>query len=125
MSKKVPKKTTSVQKYKNIKKQESDSESDEEIEKKVLIKKKPIIIENKELVLDTINCNKCSKELDLEKEIVFDYCQDCNTLLNQCKLTDMMSIFTALNSQLKQLYNDNMMLIEKIKLLETNKNATH
>ncbi len=134
MSKKnPPKKTTSVQKYNKKTKipveveADTDSESDEEIvekkekpKKNVNIKKeKPQIIPDTEIEL--VNCNECKKIIDLDKDNIYDYCEDCNTNIKQCSLKELLSVFTALNAQLKQLYNDNSMLCEKIKILEGNK----
>lgn len=101
------KKITSVQKYK--KKVESDEESDDEIIKK----------SDDESKVECVNCIKCDKELNLREDVIYDYCENCNTLLTQLKLENFVSVFNAIDAQLKLLYNENIFLKDKIRIIES------
>ena len=103
----MPKKSIKIKETKKVEKKVpkkivSDSESDDEVEEKT----------------ENIDCIGCKKKVDVNKDMLYEYCEECNTLLRQCSLKNLLSIFTALDAQMKQLYTDNNLLTEKIKLLE-------
>lgn len=89
---------------KKVKIEEPESESDEEVDDESNLE---------------IGCIQCNKRLNIEKDDIYDYCVDCNTLMKQCSIKNIASVLTAVDNQLKQLYNDNYLYQEKLRLQET------